>query len=75
MRVRTEVKAVADQSIIVNTRAHPSRTFRRRSNFIERTLAGFARRMQRAFDAEKLAKAEGLMQRLDPRATRRARAV
>lgn len=61
------MKAVADQSFIVNQQARSSHTLRRRSNFIERTLAGFARRMQRALDAEELAKAEGLMQRLDPR--------
>lgn len=61
------MKAVADQANIVNSRVRPRRFFRRRSNFIERTLAGFARRMQRALDAEELARGGGLLQGLDPR--------
>lgn len=61
------MKAVADQANITNSRVLSLRLFRRRSNFIERTLAGFARRMQRALDAEELAKAGGLLQRIDPR--------
>lgn len=36
-------------------------------NFLERTLAGFLGAMEHALDAEELAKANGLMQRLDPR--------
>ncbi len=36
-------------------------------NFIERTLAGFTRRVDRALYAEELAKLDGLLQRLDPR--------
>lgn len=36
-------------------------------NFVERTLAGFVNAMERALYAEELAKADGLLQRLDPR--------
>ncbi len=36
-------------------------------NFLERTLAGFLGAMEHALDAEELAKANGLMQCLDPR--------
>jgi cobalt/nickel transport system permease protein len=36
-------------------------------NFLERTLAGFLSAMEHALDAEDIAKASGLLQRLDPR--------
>ena len=36
-------------------------------NFLERTLASFLNAMEHALDAEELAKADGLLQRLDPR--------
>jgi cobalt/nickel transport system permease protein len=36
-------------------------------NFLERTLASFLSAMERALDAEELSKADGLLQRLDPR--------
>ena len=36
-------------------------------NFLERTLAGFLSAVEHALDAEELAKANGLLQRLDPR--------
>jgi cobalt/nickel transport system permease protein len=36
-------------------------------SFLERTLAGFLGAMEHALDAEELAKANGLLQRLDPR--------
>lgn len=36
-------------------------------NFLERTLAGFLSAMEHALDAEELARAGGLLQRLDPR--------
>lgn len=36
-------------------------------DFLERTLAGFLSAMEHALDAEDLAKANGLLQRLDPR--------
>jgi cobalt ECF transporter T component CbiQ len=36
-------------------------------NFLERTLAGFLSALEHALDAEDLAKANGLLQRLDPR--------
>jgi cobalt ECF transporter T component CbiQ len=36
-------------------------------NFLERTLASFLNAMEHALDAEALAKADGLLQRLDPR--------
>ncbi len=36
-------------------------------NFLERTLAGFLSAMEYALDAEDIAKANGLLQRLDPR--------
>lgn len=37
------------------------------SGFVDRTLEGFVRGMSRALEAEELAKADGLLQRLDPR--------
>jgi cobalt ECF transporter T component CbiQ len=40
---------------------------RRRASFVERTIAGLAGAMERALYAEELAKADGLLQRLDPR--------
>ena len=40
---------------------------RRRKDFVERTLATLARRMERALYSEELAKADGLLQCLDPR--------
>ncbi len=58
---------VADQSLSTGPQAHRPQTRQRRSDFIARSLAGFARRVQRALDAEELAKAHGLLQRLDPR--------
>jgi cobalt ECF transporter T component CbiQ len=36
-------------------------------NFLERTLDGFLKAMEHALDAEEIAKANGLLQRLDPR--------
>ena len=36
-------------------------------NFLERTLAGFLSAVEHALDAEDIAKANGLLQRLDPR--------
>ena len=36
-------------------------------NFLERTLASFLNAVEHALDAEELAKADGLLQRLDPR--------
>lgn len=38
-----------------------------RAGFIERTLASFNQRMERALSAEGLARADGLLQQLDPR--------
>lgn len=44
------------------------RCIRKRSRgFIERTLTGLARRLDRSLYAEELARADGLLQRLDPR--------
>jgi cobalt ECF transporter T component CbiQ len=40
---------------------------RRRASFVERTIAGLTGAMERALYAEELAKADGLLQRLDPR--------
>ncbi len=45
----------------------PTKARKRRTNFIERTLAGFTRRLDRALYAEELAKLQELLQRLDPR--------
>lgn len=39
----------------------------RRGDFLERTVAGLAEAMERALYAEDLARADGLLQRLDPR--------
>jgi cobalt/nickel transport system permease protein len=39
----------------------------RRASFVERTIASLAGAMERALYAEELAKADGLLQRLDPR--------
>ncbi len=36
-------------------------------NFVERTLGGLTLKMERALEAEELARADGLLQRLDPR--------
>src|SRR5689334_19338041 len=41
---------------------------RRRATFVERTIASLAAAMERALYAEELARADGLLQRLDPRA-------
>lgn len=38
-----------------------------RSGFVERTLEGFVKGMAHALEAEKMARADGLLQRLDPR--------
>jgi hypothetical protein len=40
---------------------------KRRASFVERTIRGLAAAMERALYAEELAKADGLLQRLDPR--------
>ncbi|HNP73841.1 MAG TPA: cobalt ECF transporter T component CbiQ [Kouleothrix sp.] len=40
---------------------------KRRASFVERTIAGLAEAMERALYAEELAKANGLLQQLDPR--------
>jgi cobalt/nickel transport system permease protein len=40
---------------------------RRRSRFVDGTIAGLSRRVERAFFAEDLARANGLLQSLDPR--------
>lgn len=45
----------------------PIRRRKRRANFVERTIRGLAAAMERALYAEELAKADGLLQRLDPR--------
>jgi cobalt/nickel transport system permease protein len=45
----------------------PARGRKRRTSFVERTIAGLAEAMERALYAEELAKIDGLLQRLDPR--------
>ena len=45
----------------------PIRRRKRRAKFVERTIRGLAAAMERALYAEELAKADGLLQRLDPR--------
>src|SRR5215467_5835796 len=40
---------------------------RRQVSFVERTVAGLAGAVERSLYAEELAKADGLLQRLDPR--------
>src|SRR5215207_9445835 len=45
----------------------PVRRSKRRASFVERTIRGLAAAMERALYAEELAKADGLLQRLDPR--------
>ena len=40
---------------------------KRRASFVERTIGGLAAAMERALYAEEIAKANGLLQRLDPR--------
>jgi len=47
--------------------APPARPRRRRAGFVERTIASLAGAIERALYAEELAKADGLLQRLDPR--------
>ncbi|MGI8656271.1 MAG: cobalt ECF transporter T component CbiQ [Pyrinomonadaceae bacterium] len=55
-------ETLASEPLMLKTRVR-----KRRSNFIERTLASFAGKMESALDAEELAKTNGLLQRLDPR--------
>jgi cobalt/nickel transport system permease protein len=45
----------------------PAQRRKRRISFVERTIRGLAAAMERALYAEELAKADGLLQRLDPR--------
>jgi cobalt/nickel transport system permease protein len=45
----------------------PPRSRKRRAGFVERTIRGLAAAMERALYAEELAKADGLLQRCDPR--------
>ena len=52
-------------TISKQTVAAPAR--RRRKSFVERTIAGLADALERALYAEELARADGLLQRLDPR--------
>lgn len=59
------LKTISKQSISVAAPVVAGR--KRRQSFVERTLASFGRRMERAFYAEELAKQDGLLQRLDPR--------
>jgi cobalt/nickel transport system permease protein len=47
--------------------APPVRRRKRRASFVERTIGGLAAAMERALYAEEIAKADGLLQRLDPR--------
>jgi cobalt/nickel transport system permease protein len=47
--------------------ATPTPRRKRRASFVERTIGGLAAAMERALYAEALAKADGLLQRLDPR--------
>ena len=47
--------------------ASPTPGRKRRASFVERTIRGLAAAMERALYAEELAKADGLLQRLDPR--------
>jgi cobalt ECF transporter T component CbiQ len=61
------LKTISNQSISNAAPARETRGRRRRQSFVERTLATFGRRMERAFYAEELAKKDGLLQRLDPR--------
>jgi cobalt ECF transporter T component CbiQ len=62
-----EVKTISNDAIATGRRRLQTRARKRRMSFIERTLAGFTRRMDRALYAEELAKVDGLLQRLDPR--------
>ncbi len=61
------MKTVSNQLIPNAALARETRGRQRQQSFVERTLASFGRRMERAFDAEELAKRDGLLQRLDPR--------
>jgi cobalt/nickel transport system permease protein len=56
--------ATTDQ-IVTPAPSAPKR--RRRASFVERTIGSLADAMERALYAEELAKADGLLQRLDPR--------
>ncbi len=47
--------------------APPRRARRRKRSFVERTINGLAEAMERALYAEDLARADGLLQRIDPR--------
>jgi cobalt/nickel transport system permease protein len=60
-----EPMATIDQSLPA---APPAPRRKRRPGFVERTILGLSAAMERALVAEELAKADGLLQRLDPRA-------
>jgi len=49
------------------TTARPAPRRKRRAGFVERTIRGLSQAMERALYAEELARADGLLQRLDPR--------
>ena len=46
---------------------HPTKSGRSGGTFVERTLTGLVRKTERALFAEEIARADGLLQRLDPR--------
>src|SRR5262245_25078835 len=50
-----------------NSVAAPAARKRKRKSFVEQTIGSLAGAMERALYAEELAKADGLLQRLDPR--------
>src|SRR4051794_22190198 len=58
---------VSNQSVSNATPGREGAGRRRRKGFVERTLNSLGRRMEHSFYAEELAKAGGLLQRLDPR--------
>src|SRR5436305_3658071 len=55
--------ATTQQQLVVP----PAPRRKRRTGFVERTIGGLAAALERALYAEELAKADGLLQRLDPR--------
>jgi cobalt/nickel transport system permease protein len=59
--------AISKETFSARSSMLKTRVRKRRANFIERTLSSLAVKMENALDAEELAKANGLLQQLDPR--------
>ena len=61
------MKTISNQLPVNETRTSERQRRRRSGRFIARTLLSLGRKMDRALSAEEIARADGLLQRLDPR--------